>query len=181
VSSKILPSEFLLEFHDNNVGIKELPDLILESKISLGDNELYIFFVKDRQVYRIRVYKQSSQYVTGDLRIRMGPSDWFLVAFLTISGNFDLENINMDNIDKYKSYFDETQGVKPENQGNFHSILDFLKDSGAEQYYDKFVEQEVDMEALLLFDQNTLSKYIEKDGPRLKFWKKLQLFRDSQE
>jgi hypothetical protein len=43
-----------------------------------------------------------------------------------------------------------------------------------ESYYDKFVEQEVDMEALLLFNEQTLVKYIEKDGPRLTFWNQLE-------
>lgn len=163
---------FTIVFEDGTVSIIEFPKLLFEAEIFPNDNEIYIFFT-ERYIYRLRIYI-SPWKITGDIRVRTGDQNWSLCAFLKSDDKLDTNSLSMNSISTCQQYWDETIPPRPILKKDESNLFTFLQKCGMESYYEKFVEQEVDMEALLLFNEQTLEKYIEKDGPRLKFWNQLK-------
>ena len=96
----------------------------LETKTKPGERELFFFFMVDGVLYRLRIHKEKD-YLTGDVRKRIGYQDYELVCLLKSFGQQTLKkNLKLSNLYFYEEFWKELMDISYKNGNN--KILKFF-------------------------------------------------------
>lgn len=158
-----LPDEFDIVFEENNVKLKYgMSEISLETRIHPKQEIIYLFTEIQKDIVRIKIDQSSSLY--GEVRIRVNNSNYYLIYNLNSDDNIQDHHFNINNINKMKEYWKE---LPYKFLYNYENIEELFNDLHIEKYLNIFLEEEVDLHSLILYDEERLIKYIPKEGPRL--------------
>jgi hypothetical protein len=82
--------------------------ITMETKISVGDKELFFFFSIKDKIFRLRLYINGNM-ITGDIRKRIGHQDYELIYFIKHVGGNIKDNFHCSNLYFYENCWNEIQ------------------------------------------------------------------------